>query len=56
MFRKLITEETCKCRFEMKWHMIIRTYKLEKNKFMTRLFRFGKDGLSHTSWAYSVQA
>lgn len=24
----------------MKWHRMIRTYKLEKNKFMTRLFRY----------------
>ncbi|RLM58242.1 hypothetical protein C2845_PM18G05710 [Panicum miliaceum] len=39
-FRKLITEETCKRQFELKWQRMIRTYKLEKNKFMTRLYRY----------------
>lgn len=39
-FKKLVTYETCKRQFEMQWHELVTSYKLQKNKFMKWLFKY----------------
>ena len=39
-FNKLITDETCKDDFELKWVSLTRKYNLRDNEFMKRLFYY----------------
>ena len=39
-FNKLVTDETCKDAFELKWSSLIRKYNLRDNEFLKRLFYY----------------
>src|SRR6185369_11070192 len=39
-FNKLVTYETCKDAFELKWSSLIRKYNLRDNEFLKRLFYY----------------
>nr|CAB3477303.1 unnamed protein product [Digitaria exilis] len=38
-FNKLVTDETCKRRFERSRRMLVEKYNLSENKFMSRLYK-----------------
>lgn len=44
-FHKLVTEEVSINKFERKWRQLVRKYKLEKNKYLKRIYK------NRTMWA-----
>jgi hypothetical protein len=38
-FHKLVTEEVATGKFERRWRQLVRKYRLEKNKFIKRIYK-----------------